>query len=410
MAAEIECSDWPPAPKSTDLVPVEQRGLKLTKNNIANDTIANAYAAVIRAGLRPAWDELKQNAILLADPLPWDEAFGRVVNDHVLRIIRLYLVNTYQGVDYQPGENNLLSALLTMAYAAKFNPVLDYIDGLTWDGKERVKNLFGHYFHCGDDEYTRAVSIAFMVGAVRRMRKPGCKFDTMPVIEGAQGWGKSTGVKALFGAEWTSDANLGNLRDKDAPMKLRGHWVQEFAEIESLTRAESGALKHFCSLQTDRQRDPYGRVVEAMPRRIVFVATVNEGGYLKDSTGARRFWPLKMLRAITTNDIPRDRDQLWAEAAALEAQGVPDVLPRKISAMAQERQADQTSDDPWGDTIRHWLEAREEVYSRHTEGVADVDGEPYHRHLIGCIRPSCSMLSLSRLTHRLRTRLSGFGL
>jgi predicted P-loop ATPase len=165
-------------------------------------------------------------------------------------------------------------------------------------------------------------------------------------------------VKTLFGADWYSDADLGNLRDKDSAMKLRGIWVQEFAEMESLTRAETGSLKAFCSRATDRQRDPYGRVPEDSPRRCVFIATVNEGGYLKDSTGARRFWPLAVNAPINVARLKADRDQLWAEAATLEAQGASDVLPRKLWAMAGERQAEQTSGDPWSDTLRDFLEAR----------------------------------------------------
>jgi len=350
---------------STELVRVETRGLKVnSRSNIAPDTFANALAAVVKSGLDPAWDELKQNVVFRADPLPWNESYGRILNDHVGRLARMFLLNEFQGVDYQPGIDHLFNALAGIAYAYKFNPVLEYLNSLKWDGVARVENLFPVYFNCGDDAYTRAVSRCFMIAAARRMRKPGSKFDTMAVMRSPQGWNKSTAIKTLFGADWYSDADLGNLRDKDSAMKLRGIWVQEFAEMESLTRNETGALKAFCSRATDRQRDPYGRVVEDAPRRCVFIATVNEGGYLKDSTGGRRFWPMEVNAPIGLARLAADRDQLWAEAAALEAQGISDVLPAHLWPIAAERQADQTSADPWADIVRGFLDRRAVTFDR----------------------------------------------
>lgn len=343
---------------STEISRVESRGLKINKQNVAPDTYENALCAVVRSGLGPAWDDLKQNVIFRAEELPWQEHFGRVLNDHVLRMARLYLVNQYQGVAYSPSKDNLLEALMTCAYGAKFNPVLEYIASLSWDGTSRVEHLFSHYFNCGNYAYERAVSRCFMIGAVRRMCSPGSKFDTMPILRSPQGWEKSTAVRTLFGAKWYSDADLGNLHDKDSAMKLRGIWVQEFAEIDSLTRAETGAMKAFCSRATDRQRDPYGRVAEETPRRCVFIATVNEGGFLKDSTGGRRFWPLDVQDPIDVALIAADRDQLWAEAAVQEAQGASDVLPQDLWPVAARRQAEQTSDDPWGDTLAFFLNQR----------------------------------------------------
>jgi len=359
-------------PMMNALIKIEQHGLSLNRSGEAPDTIKNAYAAIYKSGLEPAWDELKQTSVLRAPTLPWDEKFGRVVNDHVLRVIRLHLVRAHQGVNYQPSPTNLVEAVATLAYDQKFNPVLDYIDSLMWDGTPRVERLFSNYFNCGDDAYTRAVSMCFAVGAVRRMRQPGCKFDTMPVLQSPQGWLKSSAIKVLFGSAWYSDSDLGNLRDKDSAMKLRGYWVQEFAEIDSLTRAETGALKAFCSRATDRQRDPYGRIVEEAPRRCVFVATVNEGGYLKDSTGGRRFWPLQVLKPIDIDRIERDRDQIWAEAALLEFLGESDVLSQELWPAAAERQADQTSADPWGDSIRSFLEQRHHDYEQHEAGGESI--------------------------------------
>jgi hypothetical protein len=336
---------------------VEHRGLKLVRG-VAPDTFENALCAVTKAALNPAWNELKQCVEFRAVDLPWPEHYGRVLTDHVLRLARHYLLRQFQGVAYSPGKDHLLEAVMTLAYQNKFNPILDYLAGLKWDGTLRLERLFSDYFKCGDDSYTRAVATCFMIGAVRRQQHPGCKFDTVPIIHGKQGWGKSTGIRALFSSPWFSDAEMGNLADKDAPMKLRGIWVQELAEIDSLTRAATSTMKAFVSRSCDRQRDPYDRLVQDVPRRCVFIGSTNEGGFLKDATGARRFWPLELREPVDVAAIERDRDQLWAEAATLEAKGASDVLSKELWPVAAERQARQTSDDPWADTLATFLAQR----------------------------------------------------
>jgi hypothetical protein len=381
LAAPVEDDDFAePIADHAEIVKAESRGLVVSgRSNVAADTITNALAAVSKSGLDPAWDELRQNVVFRVGDLPWPESYGRILTDHTLRLMRHYFINRWQGVAYEPGREHLLEAVMTLAYEAKFNPVLEYLAGLTWDGTARIERLFADYIPCGDDAYTHAVARCFMIGAVRRQRQPGCKFDTMPVIQGPQGWLKSTALQTLFGADWFSDADLGSLRDKDAAMKLRGIWVQEFAEIDSLTRAETGALKAFLSRATDRQRDPYGRVVEDAPRRCVFCGTVNEGGYLKDATGGRRFWPLELRVPIDVSVIARDRDQLWAEAATLEAKGESDVLPVALWGIAAERQRDQTSDDPWVDVLGHYLEQRAWQYATHDPLKDDIAPLPPDR-------------------------------
>ncbi len=334
------------------------RGLSVNRNSVAADTIANAMRAVAGIGLKPAWDELAQKVVFRGPALPWPDEFGRELDDNVLRFIRLALIERYQGNDFQPSRDNVFESVVTAALHRCFNPVTEYLDGLKWDGVPRVGRLLSHYIDCGDGLYEQAVSTCFMVGAVRRMREPGSKFDTMPVIRSPQGWLKSTALKVLFGAPWFSDAELGDLRSKDAAMLIRGVWIVEFAEIDSLRRTELGTLKAFCSRSVDRMRDPYGRVVSDVPRRCVFVGTVNEGGFLKDPTGNRRFWPLVLRRPIDIEKIAEDRDQLWAEASALEAGGGSCELPAELWPAAAEKQAEETSTDPWADPLRAFLDQR----------------------------------------------------
>lgn len=353
--------DLEPLPGSTEL--------QLTKGGQARDTFVNALAAVRASGIAPSFNELKQQVSFRAPTLPWPEAYGRTLDEQTLRLVRHLLVEANRATDYQPTKDNVWEAVNTLAYEAKFNPILDYLDALEWDGTPRVERLFPDYFRTADDEYTGAVGRCLMVAAVRRQRRPGCKFDTMPILRGRQGCGKSTGVKALFGDDFFSEATLGELRNKDAAMLLRGIWVQEMAELEGMRRTEANTLKAFLSTSEDRYRPPYAKDVVDYPRRCVFFGTTNEGGYLKDATGARRFWPLEVSPGaeVDVDAIRRDRDQLWAEAAHLEAEGASVVLDRGLWTLAAERQADETSDDPWAEDIVSLLQARRSAFESYDE-------------------------------------------
>jgi len=327
------------------------------KNQEAKDTLRNAIAAVRLTGLEPALDEFKQRIVFLGKA-PWMEAHGSVFDDNSQRVLRHWLVHHHAAHAYEPSKDNVFEAVSTIATHRRFNPVLDYLNGLEWDGIPRIAGLFSRYFSCEDDEYSRAVLACFMVGAVRRQRRPGCKFDTVPVLRSGQGMGKSSGIRALFGDDWFSDAELGDLKGKDAAMALAGKWGVEMAELGSLKRSDNDAFKAFASRGVDSFRPPYGRTTIDVPRRCVFIGTVNEGGYISDETGARRLWPLEVAAEVRIAAIGDDRDQLWAEAAHMEAEGAPDVLPRHLWAVAAERQVAETAGDPWADDLKAFLEFR----------------------------------------------------
>jgi predicted P-loop ATPase len=146
------------------------------------------------------------------------------------------------------------------------------------------------------------------------------------------------------------------------------------AELQALRRADAETLKAFCSRAVDRVRPPYGRSVIDIPRRCVFIGTANEGGYLVDPTGNRRFWPLEVLAEVDVEGLGRDRDQLWAEASAMEAAGASVVLDRDLWALAAERQAEETTEDPWADQVRRLIVDRR----RQAEAV-EADAPPADR-------------------------------
>ena len=202
-------------------------------------------------------------------------------------------------------------AVQVAAQRHAFHPVRDYLGGLKWDGTPRLDAWLTTYLGAEASDYGRFVGRSFLVAAVARVMHPGCKMDTVLVLEGEQGSMKSTAVAALAG-EWFTDTPI-FIGSKDAMQALHGKWIVELAEMDAVIRAEPSGSKAFFTSSTDDFRPPYGRRTEHHPRQCVFMGTVNLDAYLKDSTGNRRYWPVR-CGAIDMDGLKRDRDQLWAEA------------------------------------------------------------------------------------------------
>ena len=168
-------------------------------------------------------------------------------------------------------------AMLAEASIRCFHPVCDWLDTLVWDGKPRLDNWLVNAFDCENTQLHRAIGAKFLIAAVRRVKRPGFKFDYMMVLEGFQGIGKSTAVQVLFGEAWFSDHVPPDLSSKDAAQALLGIWCLEFAEIEHLIRAEVETIKAFLSRSVDRYRPPYGKSYVEHPRQVVMVGTTNAG-------------------------------------------------------------------------------------------------------------------------------------
>lgn len=250
--------------------------------------------------------------------------------------------------------SNTHSAIVSAAHHHPFNPLQDYLRRIEWDGVQRLDLALRQFFGVEEDEYSKAVSRRFLIGAVARALKPGCKMDTMLILEGEQGLKKSTAVAALFGEDWFTD-ELANLGSKDAGLQVQGVWCVEIAELATLSRAEANQIKEWITRQADRFRPPYGRNVIEAPRQCVLVGTVNpEGGYLKDATGGRRFWPVKCQK-INVEKIVRWRDQIWAEAVHAFESGEKWWFDRNERELAEKEQSARYESDPWADEVLRFV-------------------------------------------------------
>jgi predicted P-loop ATPase len=240
-----------------------------------------------------------------------------------------------------------------------------------WDSKKRIDTWVIDYLGCDDTPLNRAIGRLMLLASVRRVRVPGCKFDQICVLEGEEGRDKSTAIRVLAGAENFSDQSVLNVSEREAQEQLEGIWLHESADLTGLRKAEVERVKAFASRQSDRARPAYGRVREDRPRRCTHWATTNDDAYLASQTGNRRFWPLAVGH-IDIDALRRDRDQLWGEAATLEAEGASIVLDQKLWAAAVDEQEKRRIRDTWEDVIENMPPAVEVREGYFTEEVQIV--------------------------------------
>jgi predicted P-loop ATPase len=200
-----------------------------------------------------------------------------------------------------------------------------------------------------------------LIGAVRRAFEPGTKHDTTCILSGDQGARKSSFWSVLGGAFFSD--SLGDLSSKDDLLKLHRSWVMEWAELDHVTsRKAAGQIKAFLTTQSDLFRAPYGKAVEATPRRGIIVGSTNRTeGFLVDDTGNRRFWVIPTSRTeadpIDTPTLAAERDGIWSAAVHAHRAGEPNFLPVELALQVnRENEAYQVS-NPWREPIEAWLRA-----------------------------------------------------
>ena len=288
------------------------------------------------------------------DELPWKQVKPGWA-DADLANAKLYFERVY-GI-WSPTK--FKDALLAVVSAERlYHPIKEYFATLQWDGVERLDTLLVDYMGADDSPYVRAVTRKALTAAVARIYEPGIKFDSMLVISGPQGMGKST-FFALLGKEWFSDSlSIADMRDKTASEKLQGYWILEIAEMNGIKKVDVETVKSFISRTDDKFRQAYGTVVESHPRTNIIVGSSNsDSGFLRDITGNRRFWPVNVTGEGKHHPWELESvDQVWAEAIVRYREGEELYLKGSVAAEAFVRQQEAMESDDREGIVEEYLE------------------------------------------------------
>lgn len=327
----------------TNASPPAENWVRDKRGRIITGHLANLRQALERLHEQPTYNAFTREVCL---------NYQTVVDDVVFVRLWTRIADTFH---WQPNRNNLQAVLLSDAHTNTFHPVCQYLDRLKWDNVERLDRWLVDYAGAEDTEYIRAVSALPLIAAVRRIRVPGAKFDELLILESGQGKNKSNALQALCPEEdWFSDDLPLGVDAKVVIERTRGKWIIEAAELHGKRGKETETLKAFLSRRIDGPvRLAYGRYSTSVPRPFVLIGTTNHSTYLKDMTGARRFWPVRTV-AFDLAALKRDRDQLWAEAAARE-RGASLHLPQEFWILAAAEQEARRTPDPWEELLEPLL-------------------------------------------------------
>lgn len=281
-------------------------------------------------------------------------------------------------------ERNYRIAVTKVTDDRSYHPIREMFESLPpWDKVWRAETVLIDYLGAEDNRYVRAVTRKSLCAAYMRVYYPGIKFDNMIVLNGAQGIGKSTLISAL-GGEWFSDSlALSDMNDKTAAEKLQGYWILEIGELAGMKKADIDKVKAFISRQDDKYRASFGRRVTPHPRQCVFFGTTNsENGYLRDITGNRRFWNVKVTGQgkckpweMTTELV----QQIWAEVAEIARSGEKLYLDADLEAYARQEQREAMEQDDREGIVRNYLDMLlpddwdSMDYYRRREYIRDID-------------------------------------
>ena len=335
-----------------------QTKLELDKNGGISESLTN-FVTILRYDQR--LHEIAYNehscgiSIRDAELLPWEQ-LKPGWSDADLASLTAYLDRVYHI--FSPSK--LKNALLTITAERSFHPIKEYLEGLpVWDGKKRLETLLIDYLGAEDSSYVRAVTKKTFVAAVARVYEPGIKFDTVLVLSGPQGIGKSM-FFAKLGGVWFSDSlTISDMRDKTGAEKLQGFWIMEIGEMNGIKKVEVETVKSFASRQDDKFRVAYGTVVESHPRQCVICGTSNSQHFLRDVTGNRRFWPVQVTGECEKHPWNMDKaffEQIWAEALTLYNAGEELILKGTDAEMAAEKQQEALENDDREGLVREYLD------------------------------------------------------
>ena len=332
-----------------------QNLLELDKKGNVKSTMSN-MAIIIRNDINfknIVYNQFKCS-IDVVGKLPWKQIKSGW-SDADMACAKLYFERVYKI--WSPLK--FKDALLAVTSSERvYHPIKEYFKTLKWDKVSRLDTLLVDYLGAKDNIFVREVTRKTFCAAVTRIFEPGKKFDSILVLCGPQGIGKST-LFSKLGKEWYSDSlSLCDMKDKTAAEKLQGYWLLELGELAGIKKVDVEVIKSFISRTDDKFRKAYGVNVESNPRSNIIVGTTNsEGGFLRDITGNRRFWPVMV--SGNSNLKPwdlKDVDQIWAEALYRYEQGEELYLKGDVSKMAKIAQQEAMESDDREGIILDYLE------------------------------------------------------
>jgi hypothetical protein len=278
---------------------------------------------------------------------------------------------TQGGYGIKITDRDIKDAIALVARDAGYHPIREFLEGLTWDGVERLDTWFIRYLGVPDNAYHRDAARLPLIAAVARVYEPGHKWDYVPIIEGGQGIRKSTLI-AVLGRRWSAELNGDFSERQKLVEKMNGAWVLEIPELSGFSRHEVQDIKAAVSATSDKVRLSYRTDAQEYQRQSVMYGTTNDSEYLRDITGGRRFWPIRCgVRSIDIEAFEREVDQLWAEAhhayramratKPITAGPLPLYLSNPASAdealALQESRRAETQEEQWAAQIGAWLDA-----------------------------------------------------
>ncbi len=295
--------------------------------------------------------------------LRWNDLKGEIELDGQtadLDELRLYLALKH-NIDI-PMED-CAQIVSYLARQQKFHPVAEYLHqcAKTYEPDSDLLNSIAETYLGADSELHRVFIRKTLIAAVARALSPGCKVDSVCILSGPQGAGKSSFWRVLAG-DWFDDS-VGSVSDKDERLKLHQSWFVEWAELEAVfKRKDISAVKAFITSQVDQIRPPYGRTVKEFPRPSIIVGTTNFDEFLADPTGNRRFWVVPITKDfIPLGQLVEERDRIWAAATHAFMQGEQWALPDELKQAAYEAGREFELSDPWEKPVMDYVAERDEV-------------------------------------------------
>lgn len=288
--------------------------------------------------------------------LPWDHKMAtQNIDKYFWAMLKDDLYIRY---GFKPNSEDLKDAFIKAAMTREYHPIQEYLESLKWDGVPRVETLLTDVFGTEDSPLNRAVIRKTLSAAVQRVYEPGIKFDSVCVLIGPQGIGKSLFWSRLGGKWFSDNVSFYDMKDKTACEKMKKNWILEVSELQGRRKGDTKRIKAFLTTQIDEYRPTWGEDTIRVPRQNVFVGTTNEETFLNDVTGDRRWWVVETPEKTPTAEMwtnPKWADQVWAEVME-KYRDEKLILPDWLEAQMRERQKEKITYDENTPAIMAYLD------------------------------------------------------